>query len=185
MSDPISITVEKSETLSMDSIVGKQRHKSGSPANDAIASRTLEPEFTNDSSADVLVSQSPASSSEWWWLFVIVPPTVWLTAVLVRSRTIIGSRLPRFRSAKCRCLSAIDHAHESSELVTPMIRYIESRTGQTCVTSATAVGALRTSGMTQSAIDIEAFFQRCEQSQFGDSTLQSLTDYRKEACEHV
>jgi len=185
MSDPISITVEKSESMSLDAIVGKQRPKDGSPTDSAIAGTQMQPEFTNDSSADALVPQSPASSGEWWWFFVIAPPVAWLTTVLVRHRADIGSRLPRFRSAKFRCLAAIEHANVSSDLVAALIRFIESRTRQTCATSATAIGALRTSGMAQSAIDVEAFFQRCEQWQFGSSSFQSLTDCRMEAREIV
>jgi len=185
MSDPISITVEKSESMSLNAIVGKQRHSNGSPTDAALASRQTEPEFKNDNSVNVLAPQSPASSSEWWWFFVIAPPIAWLMTVLVRSRTLIGSRLPRFRSARSLCLSEIEDAHESSELITVLMRHIESRTGQTCATSANAVGALRTSGMTQSAIDVEAFFQRCEHVQFSGSSQQSPTDCRKEAREQV
>lgn len=185
MSEPISITVEKSESMSLDAIVGKQRHKDGSPTDSAIASRQMEPEFTNDSSADALVPQSPASSSGWWWFFVIAPPMVWVTTVLVRRRADIGSRLPGFRSAKSRCLSAIERANESTDLVTALTHYIGSRIRQTCATSASAIGALRISGMAQTAIDVEAFFQRCEQSEFSGSSLQSLADCRMEARELV
>ena len=187
MSDPISITVEKSESMSLDAIVGRQRQKDGRPTDSAIASMQMEPEFTNDNSADALVpqSQSHSSSSGWWWFFVIAPPMAWLTTVLVRNRTMIGSRLPRFRSAKSRCLAAIEHASGSSDLVTALTHYIGSRTRQTCATAVTAIGRLRTSGMTQTAIDVEAFFQRCEQSQFGGSSPQSLTDCCMEARELV
>ena len=185
ISDPISITVGKSESMSLDAIVGKQRHQDGRLTDSAMTSRQMEPEFTNDSSADALVPQSSANSSGWWWFFVIAPPIGWLTTVLVRHRADIGSRLPRFRSTRTRCLSAIERAKESSDLVTAMTHYIGSRTGQTCTTSATAIGALRTSGMTKSAIDVEAFFQRCEQSQYSEASLQVLTDCRMEAREHV
>ena len=51
--------------------------------------------------------------------------------------------------------------------------------------TAEAIGSLRTSGMTQSAIDVEAFFQRCEHLQFSGSSQQSPTDCRKEAREQV
>ena len=183
MSDPIAITVDKSESLSLDAIVGRQRQSGASPKDTGSASRQMMAEFTNDNSAAALVQQSPADSGEWWWFFVIAPPFAWLATVLVCNRAWIGSRLSGFRSARTRCLTAIEHANDSSEVVTALTRYIESRTRQSCSTSAVAIGALRTSGMTQAAIDVEAFFQRCEQSQFNGSLQQSLTDCRKEAGE--
>ncbi len=185
MSDPISITVEKSESLSLDAIVGKQRQNSAGPKDDASAMAQVVADFTNDNSAESLVSQSPAGNSDWWWFFVIAPPIAWLTTVLVRQRASIGGRLPDFRSAKTRCLTAMEHAKESSEVVTALMRYIEGRTRHACSTSTIAIGALRTSGMTQSAIDVEALFHRCKQAQFDGSSPQSLTEHRKEACKLV
>lgn len=185
MSDPISITVEKSESLSLDAIVGKQRSNAGSPPDVPLASRQIGPEFTNDSSVAALLPQSPTSFGAWWWFFVIAPPLVWLTTGLIRHRTIIWELLPRFRSPKSCCLAAFEHAQESADLVTALTQYIGSRTRQTCTTPAVAIGALRTSGMTQFAIEIEAFFQRCGQSHFNDAPLQSLIETRKEAREHL
>lgn len=71
MSDPISITVEKSESLSLDAIVGKQRSNAGSPPDVPLASRQIGPEFTNDSSVAALLPQSPTSFGAWWWFFVL------------------------------------------------------------------------------------------------------------------
>ena len=184
MSQPISITVEKSESLSLDAIIGKQHNDSNS--KDAVVdSNTMEPKFTNDNSAAALVAQSPASSGEWWWFFVIAPPIAWLVTVLVRNRATIGNRLPSFQSAAARCLKAIRHTSKSSDVVVALTRYIESRTRQTCATSASALGALRTSGMSQVAIDVEAFFQRCEQSHFNGNSQQSLTEGQQQARELV
>ncbi|MBC7966247.1 MAG: BatD family protein, partial [Fuerstia sp.] len=181
MSDPIAITVDKSESLSLDAIVGRQRQSGDSPKDTASASRQMAAEFTNDNSAAALVQQAPASPGEWWWFFVFAPPVAWLATAIVCNRAIIGSRLSGFRSAKTRCLTAIERANESSEVVTALTRFIESRTRQACSTATIAIGALRTSGMMQAAIDVEAFFQRCEQSQFGGSSQQSLADCRREA----
>ena len=185
MSEPIAITVDKSESLSLDAIVGTQRKNGGNSKDNPTAARQMEADFTNDSSAAALVPQSPARTSEWWWFFVLTPPLAWLTTVLVCNRAIISSRLPGFRSAKSRCLSAIAQANEFPEVVTALTCYIERRTGQACSTSAIAIGALRTSGLTQAAIDVEQFFARCAQSKLNGSTEQSLAGYRKEACELV
>jgi tetratricopeptide (TPR) repeat protein len=180
-SDPIAITVDKSESLSLDAIVGRQRQNEESPKNTATASGQMVAEFTNDNSAAALVQQSPAGSGEWWWYFVFAPPIAWLTTAIIRHRAGIQRHLPRFRSAKSYCLAAIEHANEPTEVVAALTRYIEHRTRQACATSTIAIGALRTSGMMQAAIDVETFFQRCEQSQFNGSSQRSLTDCRSEA----
>ncbi|HQZ65813.1 MAG TPA: BatD family protein [Planctomycetaceae bacterium] len=181
MSDPISITVDKSESLSLDAIVGKQRHDDGQSAESGLVSKKMEPDFTNDNSASVLLSQSPATALGWWWMFVIVPPTVWIITVIVRHQSEISRFLPSFRSAKTRCLRAIGSADRSSKIVTALTRYIASRTKQTCSSSAVAVGALRTAGIAQAANDVEAFFLRSEESQFSGSSQQSLSESRHEA----
>lgn len=189
MSQPISITVEKSESLSLDAIVGKQhRNASGNSEESektARSGKTAEPEFTNDHSAAALVAQSAMKSGEWWWFFVIAPPIAWLVTVVVRHRSTIGSRLPSFRTAPARCLKDLGQANESSDVVGALTRYIGSRTRQTCATSASAIGALRTSGLSQVAIDVEAFFHRAEQSYFSGDAQQSLPDLQQRARELV
>ncbi|MEJ7590377.1 MAG: BatD family protein [Planctomycetaceae bacterium] len=185
MSEPIAITVDKSESLSLDAIVGTQRKNGGNSKDNLSAARQMEADFTNDSSAAAFVPQSPARIGEWWWFFVVAPPMAWLTTVLVCNRAIIRSRLRGFRSAKHRCLYAIEQANEFQEGVTALTRYIECRTGQACSTSAVAIGALRTSGLTQAAIEVEEFFERCAQSRLNGSAEQSLAEYRNEACELV
>ena len=183
MSDPIAITVNKAESLSLDAIVGKQRSNDGISKEAGFGRKQIEPEFTNNNSASVLVSESPARSGEWWWFFVLTPPMAWLTTVLVCNRASIGSRLPSFQCAKTQCLTAIEQAKKSSEIVTALTRYVASCTRQTCSTPGIAVGALRTSGMTQTAIDVEAFFHRSEPSHFDGSSPQSLSESRKAARE--
>jgi len=181
MSDPITITVDKSESLSLDAIVSRQHHSDGSSENTALARQPMEPEFTNDSSAAALARQSVANSGEWWWFFVIAPPIAWLVTLIVRNRANIGSRLPSFQSAASRCLKTIEHAQDSSDVVAAMTDYIGRRTRQKCSTAASAIGALRISGMSSVAIDVEAFFERCEQSRLSGDYQQSLTEFRQMA----
>ena len=184
MSDPIKITVDKSESLSLDAIVGRKHHDGGNSKEAAVGSNTMEPEFTNDSSVAALVVQSPANLREWWF-FVIAPPIAWLVTVLVCNRAIIGSRLQSLQSPAARCLKTIGDAKESTDVAAALTCYIGNRTRQTCATSASAIGALRTSGMSQVAIDVEAFFQRCEQSHFNGDSLQSLAESQPHARELV
>ncbi len=181
MSDPIPITVNKSESLSLDAIVGKQHHSDRSSGNSGSADKSLEPEFTNDSSTAALAQQSVANTGEWWWFFVIAPPIAWLVTLIVRNRANIGSRLPSFQSATSRCLKTIEHAKDSSDVVAAITDYISRRTRQKCSTAASAIGALRISGMSSVAIDVEAFFERCEQSRYSGDYQQSLTEFRQRA----
>ncbi len=185
MSDPISITVDKSESLSLDAIVGKQHHGDGNSGNAASTSKPMEPDFTNDNSTAALVPQTALNSGDWWWFFVITPPVAWLVTTIVRNRASIGNRLPSFQSAASRCMKSIEHAKDSLNVVAAMTDYIGKRTRQTCSTSASAVGALRTSGLSQVAIDVEAFLQHCEQSHFNGESQQSLTEIQRQARELV
>lgn len=186
VSDPIRITVEKSDSLSLDAIVGTQRH-ANRESKAAAARDRLAPNFTNDNSAAALVSQSPssASSNEWWWYFVIAPPIAWLTTVIVRHRTAIGNRLPSFQSAETRCVTAIGRADTSAGIVVALTNYIASRTRQPCATTDEAIGALRTSGLYSTAIDAEAFFQQCSTSSYDGSPKQAISEYQHAACEIV
>ena len=181
MSEPIAITVAKSESLSLDAIIGKQHHNDSSTDTTASAGKPMEPDFTNDNSTAALVEQSVANSGEWWWFFVIAPPIAWLVTVIVRNRSNIGNRLPSFQSAASRCLKTIEHAKESSDVVAAMTGYIGRRAQQKCPTATAAVGALRISGLSSVAIDVEAFFDGCEQSHFNGDSQQSLTEVRQKA----
>ncbi len=171
MSQPISINVKASESLSLDAIVGQSHRNNKGATGVTVTNQALKPDFINDNSVAVLVPQSPANSTEWWWSFVFAPPVVWLVTVLVRHRDAIIRWLPDFQSPSARCRQAIARADESADIVAALTRFIGSRTRQDCANSATAIGALRTAGLSQVAIDVEAFFQRCEQSSFNATTL--------------
>lgn len=185
LSEPITITVDTSDSLSLDSIVGKQRNNRQSQDETMSPGKSAEPEFTNDRSAAVLISQSASSPAMWWWYFVIAPPILWIITVLVRHRARIVRQLPSFRSAKSRCLAFIQSAQSSSDIVHALTRFIEDSTRQKCPKSSFALGALRTAGMTQVAIDVETFFQRCEASEFNGSMQKLLSEFQREACELV
>jgi hypothetical protein len=171
MSQPISITVKESESLSLDAIVGRSHRNDSGSKDTSVVGSTIEPDFTNDNSAAALVPQSTANSGAWWWFFVIAPPIAWLVTVLVRHRDAIIRWLPDFQSASARCRQAIVRADESADIVAALTRYIGSRTRQDCANSATAIGALRMAGLSQVAIEIETFFQRCEPSSFSATPL--------------
>ncbi|MCA9008225.1 MAG: BatD family protein, partial [Planctomycetaceae bacterium] len=185
MSQPISITVKESESLSLDAIVGKRQHDHGGAKGAAVTEQVTQPDFTNDNSPAALVPRSATNSREWWWFFVYAPPMMWLVTVLVRHRDIVIRRLPDFQSPSSRCLQAITNAREAADVVLALSAYIERRTRQACANSAAAIGALRTAGLSRDAIDVEAFFQQCESSPFTGDPQQSLTMLKLRARELV
>ncbi|MCA9159760.1 MAG: BatD family protein, partial [Planctomycetales bacterium] len=157
MSDPISITVNKSETLALDAIVGNARGNNISTDSAAATSADALPDFTNDNSTSVLISRPLASSSPWWVSFVIVPPVVWLIAWCLQHRAAIAGRLPSLRSARSRCLVAIERAANGDDLANALIGYIARRSGQICTTTTQAMGILRVAGLTSVANEVESY----------------------------
>lgn len=166
MSEPISITVNKSESLALDAIVENSPDRNNDSAV-AAATHSVRPDFTNDHSATVLVSQLPPSTTPWWWVLVVGPPLAWLATLLVCNRAQIVRWLAHFQSARAQCRAALDRATDRTQLETALIRFITGRTGQADLTKSTAVGTLRKNGMNQIANELESFFQSGEQSTFG------------------
>lgn len=183
LSDPIAITVEESESLSMDSIVGRQRKDAPDSPASIPGAVQQGPDFENDHSASVLVPQSPTSPTQWWWSFVFGPPIVWLVTIGVKNRERIMQRVQGIRSAKTRCLSVIDAAQHPSDLVDALVQYIARKTGLKCSTPESAVGVLRMAGATQVGAEVEQFFEGIQTRHFNESTTQSLNDSRRHARE--
>ena len=85
----------------------------------AMAYKVLDPNFTNNNSASVLVSQSSAKSHSWWLAFVVLPPFVWLASLLFCNRNSFARRLPSLKSAATQAQAAIERARRESKLKTP------------------------------------------------------------------
>ncbi len=111
MSEPISITVTASESLALDSIVSNRRRDADRETTPPKNAKSSGPDFTNDHSTELLVSQSRASGPPSWMFFIVVPPVLWLLTILVRHRDSLARVLPSFKSAKTRCLTEISRRH--------------------------------------------------------------------------
>jgi tetratricopeptide (TPR) repeat protein len=185
MSDPIAVTVNKSETLALDAIV--HASKSG----DAQASVTIAiaksglPDFTNRGGSSLLVSHFASTESVWWWVFVIIPPFVWTAAVVTRHRHSVVDFFSSFRSAHQRCLKSIARASNGSAMAAAVAQYISRRSGKPCPGVTNAIGVLRVSGLYDVAVEAESYLQSVEPVDF--SVLPpSLTErYRQRAYELV
>ena len=105
-SSPIKITVEKADSLALDSIVGAKstNSKQQNATQNAIS---LTPSFINFDAPSVLISQQPQSAWNWWWLAVVVPPVMWVITLITRYRHWIAEHLPSLRSPHARCSTQI------------------------------------------------------------------------------
>ena len=181
LSEPISITVNESETLALDAIVGNSRGRGQSdPASSATTDVNL-PNFTNDNSASVLIPQSPPSSVAWWWSLVVLPPCVWLALFLFQNRQGIAGRLLHLQSPRKRCLSAVESAPSSEAIIDALTQYIARATRTPCRTTSSALGQLRIRGDYEMANELDTLFQNLGRAQPGDGATQSLLANRQEA----
>lgn len=171
MSDPISITVNKSEMLALDAIVGNGRKTKSGTTGPVVDSE--QPDFANHNDATVVVSHAPVTPWNWLSLFLIAPPVVWLTLAIVKYRDMIISRFPSFRSAKSRCMAAIERGRDADAIADAVVAYVlaegrkHSRTTlatdaqpvDSCRSSREieAVGQLRTAGLYDLAGEVESF----------------------------
>lgn len=168
-SEAIAITVNKSETLALDSIVGNQRNSSNTSSTpNGLPIDVNKPDFTNHSGANVVISQSERNPSSWWWSFVIVPPVIYLGTVIAKYSGAIGARLPSFRSAKAKCLAAIARAESHHAITTAVVRFILDRNAHrrfrmdhveldSTRLATEAVGSLRVTGLYDVACEVESF----------------------------
>ena len=190
MSDPISITVEKAESLALDAIVANSRRSKSQESESAMALKTIEPNFTNDNSTGILMSQSSAATSQWWWPLVSVPPFVWLGTLLVCNREAIAGILPNFRPSLVQCLNSISRAKDRSQLDAAINRFVSRRTkqtgqagqsGQSELTNQSTVGTLRSNGLYNVASEVESFFQSSEHSAFSGAGEESFAEAQNRA----
>lgn len=173
-SQPIPLTVNKSETLSLDSIVSGSNSPgdpSGSAKTDLAASPTG-PDFENNFSLDLLSNRQSGQLID-WKLFAIVPPLVWLTLLLVRSLIGLRGLLPNFRSAEARAISRVQAAETETDLQNALVELVADRTRQSVESSQQAAGALRVLGLSTEANEYESFIARLDRDRL-PATIQTV-----------
>ncbi|QDS96513.1 Tetratricopeptide repeat protein [Roseimaritima multifibrata] len=169
MSDPISITVNKSEMLALDAIVGNGRKTKSGTTGPVVDPE--QPDFANHNDATVVVSHAPVKPWNWLSLFLIAPPVVWLTLAILKYRDLIVRRFPSFRSAKNRCMAAIERGRDVDAIADAVVAYvlaegrkysrttIDAQAGDSrrAAREIEAVGHLRTAGLYDLAGEVESF----------------------------
>ncbi|MDA8563799.1 BatD family protein [Mariniblastus sp.] len=117
-SDPISIKVDKADTLALDAIVGSGRSSnerdSASLAPDSAPSFLLE----NDNSNSILSQSGSGDSASLWWL-AIFPPAIWLGMLF-------WNRRDGFSVSRGKCLREIKQSQSATALGDFVQRALES-----------------------------------------------------------
>ena len=160
-SKAIPLTVNKSETLALDSIVGgaaasRESERRSELAKNDLDSELTGPDFENNFSADVLSNRRSDTLFD-WRIFAIMPPLVWLALLVGRSLTGLGRSMPDFRSTESRASARLQGAATAEELQDALIQFISERSKQTAQTSQQAAGALRMLGLSSEANEYESF----------------------------
>ncbi|MCP4191444.1 MAG: hypothetical protein GY768_12535 [Planctomycetaceae bacterium] len=154
--EAISITVNESEMLSMDSIVSNSIGNSGSQKKSAAAAM---PDFTNRESLSLLNSMSPPSRSAWKY-FAVIPAMIWLLILVWKMAPRALSRLPRARFAKALAERRLNAAQTDAQIAQAMVGYVSDRSGEKVRGDREAVGLLRVRGLFDEANQLESFFDR-------------------------
>jgi len=163
---PISIEVEKAESLDMNSIVSDIASanasvgtNANSSANTAIGSSALPVlNLQNDFSSSLVNSGSPKSSQ--WWYFFVVPPICWLVIASGRTAMAVFAGLGALKSAKSTALAKIKSANEAPEFADALREYVAGRTKSSCPTFRHAVGQLRERHAYDLAARLESFCEK-------------------------
>ncbi|MEM8670643.1 MAG: BatD family protein [Planctomycetota bacterium] len=196
-SNPISITVNKAEVLSLDSIVGsaaeKRRANSSDPSANASNEQSKEAEVDTllgsgrfGNGDELLTPVQRASFPSTSMIVAIgVGPLAALIVLLTRSRTSIGRLVParsRFRRELGVAQTPLEVAGSLERFLTAHYRLPDSRLRRD-----QAIGAMRASGETEIAIRAERFYSSCSQTPGRDDAawLNSLREQAEALADDV
>lgn len=176
MSEPIPITVTKSDALSLDSIVTATPSKELDSTPPTV--RQSKVSFVNDESAAVLVSQSPPGWNPWWLPIMIVPPCLWLFTAFIFHAKKLAKWIPDFRSTSRRCAIGIESAKSGDDLVDAIVRFVSGGSDPE-----RAIGTLRFEGLYPQAAELESFIDRVRRDSERDVWGDTLSTLRANATE--
>ena len=172
-SDPISIEVDKAETLALDAIVGNSKSASAGDARAQTASAASISQLQNNNSKSVLASSSANSPANFWWM-AIIPPGIWLGVFLWNRSN--GSYLARGQS-----LREIRNSQTATALA-EVVQRIQQ------LGDANQTNSLRRDIPQTYPVElknrIQTFFSTCDQSAYAGSS-DSLTRLKDQAKQIV
>ena len=182
---PISIEVEKAESLDMNSIVSGVAGGGTPDAATSLADTTEDfnsaqgLDLQNSFSMSVVQSNTP-DSSHWWWYFAIVPPLCWGLIALGRIACALPGTLALLKSAKSQASHRINSASGPAELADALCEFIAKRTKCLCPTYQHAAGKLREHQAYEIAAQFESFCDKrvTRAPGFAQSSEQHGSGYR-------
>jgi hypothetical protein len=164
-SDPISVHVDRADTLALDTVVHRDAtstaEKSGINGTEAAASPSLEI-YLGD---DVLKVESATDlSSRQIALFLSMPPLLVICLLLVRARRGLSALVGGVGTGERRCKKRIEKAASGAEVGQVLRSFAAKRLGMRdpSPSAATVVGVLRSSGYRELAVRCERIFHNCE-----------------------
>ncbi|WP_207394489.1 BatD family protein [Bremerella alba] len=181
-SEPITITVNQSETLALDAIVGNSEKPQHADHESSAIWGSTGPDFSNNNSPIILRSQRAHLPFAWWWTLIVVPPCAWLAIVVVRNHQRIRRWIPTFQSARKRCVSSIERAASLADIAEAITHYIGDMTRTPCTTPTASLGQLRIRGMYDLANRLDSFYQDMEKRPMLESTSSDRSSCESKAC---
>ncbi|MEQ8634260.1 BatD family protein [Gimesia maris] len=191
-SSPIKITVEKADSLALDSIVGAKSTNS-KQQNETQNAISLTPSFINFDAPSVLISQQPQSAWNWWWLAVVVPPVMWVITLITRYRHWIAEHLPSLRSPQARCSTQISNAKDQSVIAHALLRYMQkmfparkyAAVAENLDETSSTIGAIRAAGFYELAAEAEAMLEQLSHSNISYGAPVDLEEQRSTALDFL
>ena len=189
--EPISIDVEKAESLAMNAIVSDVRASSPSvdtkrsSLSDLSNSSDSSPQFNlrNDFSTSVLQTNKP-SSGRLWLYFAVIPAAICAVIALARVAFSLPAGITAMKSAKSQATKMIDSANEPADLANALREYVAMRTKSDCPTYRHAAGKLREVNVYDVAAEFESLCNKLtnKSTNFYESTTgEKIVKYRHES----
>lgn len=192
-SDPIPIEVSPSESLALDAIVAAQRSPSPGPAASATPER-LAPLLDRVAGPEWIENQplavSGLSRAQRW--AVLLPPLAALLVGLLFRRAALVAALERWRSPRRQLQAKLRRAEQPADVAAAMSAFVDRSSGNQSVgsdsvgdvsrstTRLAALGRLRLAGHRAAAIELERFYDRCDQLDL-ESSSESLNELCQQA----
>lgn len=186
-SEPIPLTVNEAETLSLDSIVGNSTSSfdGGDRPQQAQLDSTEEPNFDNRDSMRIHDRSVGSSSFPWFW-FAVGPPI--LSALVVGMRWLAtfatGDNVWFLGSAEKQAASKIEAADSSDQITESIVKFISQKSKQRTRTTSQTAGDLRMMGLLVEANQFESLIGKLDR--YNDAAAEgSLQPLKEDAKQFV
>ena len=168
-SQPISITVDAAEMLSLDEIVSNSAGASGSEgdgqtvAKEQIAKPNLD--IVTSSNQLLAVDQKQSNSPSVWLALAALPGLVWIVVISIPCVRRLSNFVIELQGAEKLFGKEIDLAESKSDLSLALINYINRKSKDSCEDVTQALGVVRQSGDYKVANRLDTLFHKLEKDE--------------------